>query len=728
MPILSSLGALTYSRSGEGAPTPWKYWSLMYNGSNTSLNTFAVTSFFDSTGNIFVNGEYKSTPSSPLPFISKVNLSNVGNIPTIQFTGNISPDANIKLICESSSNIHVLGSGGFTYNNVGYSGQTKFDINSSTGALSSITGQTPSTTLSGGSGSPRERVPLSAVFDTTGNYTVLGSVNPKSLVSSVYYDNNQAYLTKFNSSGNILIQKNFGLSANTTVSGYNVYNEFSLGVDSGNNYRVAINNGFNVGSYPVGVIANINAAISSINWQKKITHDGNVLYFQDSVTANNATYGVMSNPYDGANICIITKIDSTGNTVWGKQTTTETGLNPKITEHNGNLYIFQLGTSGPGTAQSSSYIINMDAATGNVHWERKYTYYNDIYECTASTSDVIIKNDLLVCSHTLSCHNPTLNVGFTHAALFALPSDGTIPSDGHYILDNKILPGDGSLYLDYQESSNFPFTNISLSTTAANNVLMNPLPNNYFNPATITTTSINLTPDFCPIPNEQTPTNLVPPIISGEAYVNSVLDTTDGTWASNLPVDHYTYQWLKNSANISGATSNTFILTNAQVGGNIKCAVTAYNALGNTTILSSNTIGPISPPLGAFMYGGYCAGISNGNIIIVAPIAGMSTSFGNYSTANTYCNNLVYNGYSDWILPSIDELAKMCDAKTIFASIGQPYNTIPNASSSVYWSSTNYNGLTTFKYTQYFWNCSTYDAATTDQLSFRAIRRQPLPV
>lgn len=87
------------------------------------------------------------------------------------------------------------------------------------------------------------------------------------------------------------------------------------------------------------------------------------------------------------------------------------------------------------------------------------------------------------------------------------------------------------------------------------------------------------------------PTNTVAPVISGTASQGQTLTTTNGTWA-NSPTS-YTYQWLANATAIGGATSNTFVLTSTQVGANVTCNVTAYNAGGNSTA-TSNALGPVT--------------------------------------------------------------------------------------------------------------------------------------
>jgi hypothetical protein len=88
------------------------------------------------------------------------------------------------------------------------------------------------------------------------------------------------------------------------------------------------------------------------------------------------------------------------------------------------------------------------------------------------------------------------------------------------------------------------------------------------------------------------PVNTVAPVISGTPAINQTLTSTTGTWA-NTPTGYY-YQWLANSVAItSNASSNTFVLTDTQVGANITCNVTAYNLAGNSSPTTSNSLGPV---------------------------------------------------------------------------------------------------------------------------------------
>jgi hypothetical protein len=87
------------------------------------------------------------------------------------------------------------------------------------------------------------------------------------------------------------------------------------------------------------------------------------------------------------------------------------------------------------------------------------------------------------------------------------------------------------------------------------------------------------------------PTLLVAPVASGTPEVDQVLTTTDGTWQGK-PTIAITYQWRRNTVNISGATSNTYTLVSADLNALVDCQVTATNSIRSTSA-DTNDLGPI---------------------------------------------------------------------------------------------------------------------------------------
>jgi hypothetical protein len=75
------------------------------------------------------------------------------------------------------------------------------------------------------------------------------------------------------------------------------------------------------------------------------------------------------------------------------------------------------------------------------------------------------------------------------------------------------------------------------------------------------------------------------------------LTCTAGTW-TGLPTS-YAYQWARNGANISGATSATYTLQSADVGDSVACTVTATSGSGSASATSASTatITTATPPV-----------------------------------------------------------------------------------------------------------------------------------
>ena len=84
------------------------------------------------------------------------------------------------------------------------------------------------------------------------------------------------------------------------------------------------------------------------------------------------------------------------------------------------------------------------------------------------------------------------------------------------------------------------------------------------------------------------PSATVDPVISGTNVVGQTLSCTDGSW-SGTPVISYTYQWKQNGSDISGATSSTYVLVQADAANTITCVVTGTNVAGSSSATSSNS-------------------------------------------------------------------------------------------------------------------------------------------
>lgn len=88
------------------------------------------------------------------------------------------------------------------------------------------------------------------------------------------------------------------------------------------------------------------------------------------------------------------------------------------------------------------------------------------------------------------------------------------------------------------------------------------------------------------------PANTVAPAITGTPETGQTLTCSVGTW---LRKDSHTFQWKRDGVAIGGATANTRVLVQADVGEDIKCTVTAHNESGNVAH-DSNTVTALAPP------------------------------------------------------------------------------------------------------------------------------------
>jgi hypothetical protein len=83
------------------------------------------------------------------------------------------------------------------------------------------------------------------------------------------------------------------------------------------------------------------------------------------------------------------------------------------------------------------------------------------------------------------------------------------------------------------------------------------------------------------------PSNSAVPVISGSTRTGATLTTTNGSW-SGSPTS-YAYQWQRaptsvgSYTNIPSATSNTYELTDDDIGKYIKVSVVATNGIGSST-------------------------------------------------------------------------------------------------------------------------------------------------
>jgi PKD repeat protein len=107
------------------------------------------------------------------------------------------------------------------------------------------------------------------------------------------------------------------------------------------------------------------------------------------------------------------------------------------------------------------------------------------------------------------------------------------------------------------------------------------------------------------------PVNLGAPVISGTPTDRQTLTTSYGSWLTGpTSPTSYAYQWQdcdtsgNNCANISGATSNSYVLQTTDIGRTIRSVVTASNSAGSAAATSGQTpaVSPPAAPMAAFTF------------------------------------------------------------------------------------------------------------------------------
>jgi len=97
------------------------------------------------------------------------------------------------------------------------------------------------------------------------------------------------------------------------------------------------------------------------------------------------------------------------------------------------------------------------------------------------------------------------------------------------------------------------------------------------------------------IPAEAKPVNTGAPQVAGTPAVGSILSCSAGSW-SGTPAPTFAYQWLREGAAITGATSSSYTVQSADQGHGLVCEVTASNSAGKTSADSTAVQIPAPAP------------------------------------------------------------------------------------------------------------------------------------
>jgi hypothetical protein len=139
------------------------------------------------------------------------------------------------------------------------------------------------------------------------------------------------------------------------------------------------------------------------------------------------------------------------------------------------------------------------------------------------------------------------------------------------------------------------------------------------------------TPTLTPV----APTNYALPVVSGTATVGQTLSCTTGGW-NGYPAPTYAYQWVRGAAtNISGATSSTYTLVDADYNNTVKCTVTATNSAGSASATSAATATVAGTVPGAPTIGTATAGNAQASVAFTAPAVTGGPSITSYTATSS---------------------------------------------------------------------------------------------
>ena len=107
----------------------------------------------------------------------------------------------------------------------------------------------------------------------------------------------------------------------------------------------------------------------TLQWQKKLSRSGDVIFYALTVDSSNNVYGVGSVNFSGAEFLIV-KFDSSGNVLWQRRlgnTSFQTYAYSVTTDSSNNVYV-----AGSSTAfRSTEVIIAKYDSSGTLQWQRR---------------------------------------------------------------------------------------------------------------------------------------------------------------------------------------------------------------------------------------------------------------------------------------------------------------------------------------------------------------------
>ena len=226
--------------------------------------------------------------------------------------------------------------------------------------------------------------------------------------------------------------------------------------------------------------------------------------------------------------------------------------------------------------------INLDLFSG-FQYPIKFSLDYDIGDCIDTSNDLQSKYALPTSPYNITpphiSGTPTYLVGSTLTTTNG-SWGGSAIIVYYYLWSRNGAPISGAYYDTYTIVASDVQTSITCEVTATNSSGFHAALSNSL------------------IPSDP-PVNTSAPTISGTppyAVGSTLTLTSPGIW-NGVPPPTYTYKWIKNAVEISGATSTSYLIAANDAGQPIICEVTGTNSSGTSSPAPSTTITPTGVPV-----------------------------------------------------------------------------------------------------------------------------------
>lgn len=200
----------------------------------------------------------------------------------------------------------------------------------------------------------------------------------------------------------------------------------------------------------------------------------------------------------------------------------------------------------------------------------------------------------IISSNSAGSSSPATSAA-TSAVIDVIPTNSTVPSISGTAQVGQTLTSSNGTWTHNPISFTFQWKRAGTPISGATAVTYVPVVSDIGSALTVSVTATNSGGSSTAATSLGTasviaagaiPSNSVLPVVSGTAQVGQTLTTTNGTW-TNSPTS-FTYQWSDELGVLPGATASTYVISVADLGDTITCAVVAINSFGSSVAATSS--------------------------------------------------------------------------------------------------------------------------------------------